>query len=197
MDERAVQAHDVDVVKVLEPQLLGRQAMLSGEIARTTDYEMIPEVMRVERAGEDVHDTLPGEQAIVYHVKGKGLVVLTACGHAGVVNTVRHAQETTGIDKVHAIVGGFHLSGAPEERIERTSDDLVAFDPDVIVPMHCTGIETINALQQRAPKGDIQFCRYAISVLSDSLLPGRRSFGHAGRLWWLGGVNETGHSRCR
>ena len=106
--------------------------------------------MRGERNLQDVHDTLPGEQALVYHLRGKGLVILTACGHAGVVNTVRHAQQATGVDEVHAVIGGFHLSGAPEERIERTADDLIALNPDIIVPMHCTGIETIAALRQRA-----------------------------------------------
>jgi 7,8-dihydropterin-6-yl-methyl-4-(beta-D-ribofuranosyl)aminobenzene 5'-phosphate synthase len=77
--------------------------------------------------------------------------VLTACGHAGVVNTVMHAREVTGIEEVHAVIGGFHLSGAPADRIERTVDDLLAFDPDLIVPMHCTGIETIDRLCERAP----------------------------------------------
>ena len=153
LDEDAVMQHGIDVVKVREPQMLSGQAMLSGEIARTTDYEVIPKAMRVahEDGDGDEHDTLPGEQSLVYHVKGKGLVVLTACGHAGVVNTVRHAQEVTGVEHVHAIIGGFHLSGAPEERIERTADDLVGFNPDIIVPMHCTGIETIDALRERAP----------------------------------------------
>ena len=150
LDEHAVAAHGVDVVKITQPQVLSGHAMLSGEIARTTDYEIIPDVMRVERDGQDIHDTLPGEQALVYHLRGKGLVILTACGHAGVVNTVRHAQEATGVDEVHAVIGGFHLSGAPEERIERTADDLIALNPDIIVPMHCTGIETIEALRQRA-----------------------------------------------
>ncbi len=151
LDEQAVMAHDIGVVKVREPQVLAGQAMLSGEITRSTDYEVMPKAMRVARDGEDTHDTLPGEQAVVYHVKGKGLVVLTACGHAGVVNTVRHAQEVTGVAEVHAVIGGFHLSGAPEARIERTADDLVALAPDIIVPMHCTGIETIDALRARAP----------------------------------------------
>jgi 7,8-dihydropterin-6-yl-methyl-4-(beta-D-ribofuranosyl)aminobenzene 5'-phosphate synthase len=96
-------------------------------------------------------DNLDGEQALVYHLKGKGLVVLTACGHAGVVNTVLHAQEATGVDKVHAIIGGFHLSAAPAERIAQTVEGLAAFDPELIVPMHCTGIDTIEALERRLP----------------------------------------------
>lgn len=150
LDEAAVEAMHVGVVKVRDPQLLSGQALLSGQIARRTDYEAMPASMRVERDGEDINDQLPGEQSLVYHLKGKGLVVLTACGHAGVVNTVMHAREVTGVEEVHAVLGGFHLSGAPRERIERTADDLMAFDPDIIVPMHCTGIETIEALRKRA-----------------------------------------------
>ena len=63
-----------------------------------------------------------------------------------------HAREVTGVEKVHAVIGGFHLSGAPPEKIARTVDDLLAFDPDVIVPMHCTGIDTIDQLCERAPE---------------------------------------------
>lgn len=150
--QEAVEACNVGVVKVREPQLLSGQAMLSGEIVRRTDYEVMPPSMRVERDGVDTHDELMGEQSIVYHVRGKGLVVLTACGHAGVVNTVMHAREVTGVEKVHAVIGGFHLSGAPSDKIERTVDDLLSFDPDYVVPMHCTGIETIERLSQRAPE---------------------------------------------
>jgi 7,8-dihydropterin-6-yl-methyl-4-(beta-D-ribofuranosyl)aminobenzene 5'-phosphate synthase len=143
---------NVGVVKVKAPQLLSGQVLLSGEIARRTSYETSSPMSRVVRDGSDIEDKLPGEQALVYHLKGKGLVVLTACGHAGVVNTVMHAREVTGVDKVHAIIGGFHLSGAQPERIRKTVDDLASFDPDLIVPMHCTGIETIDALSERLPK---------------------------------------------
>ena len=152
LDQAAVEALGVGVVKVREPQLLSGQALLSGEIARRTDYEVMPSSMRVSRDGVDSHDTLPGEQAIIYHLKGKGLVVLTACGHAGVVNTVLHAREITGVEEVHAVIGGFHLSGAPSDKIERTVEDLLSFDPDLIVPMHCTGIETIDQLCRHAPE---------------------------------------------
>lgn len=151
LDEAAIAALNVGVVKVREPQVLASQAMLSGEITRRTAYEKSSPSARIESGDGDVEDALAGEQALVYHLKGKGLVVLTACGHAGVVNTVMHAREVTGVDKVHAIIGGFHLSGAAPERIRNTVEDLAAFQPDVVVPMHCTGIETIDALSERLP----------------------------------------------
>ena len=151
LDEAYVAGKRVEIVKVKTPEVLGGQAMVSGEIARRTAYEKGSPVWRVEKDGADVVDNLDGEQALVYHLKGKGLVVLTACGHAGIVNTVLHAQEATGVDKVHAIIGGFHLSAAPAERIAQTVEGLAAFDPELIVPMHCTGIDTIEALERRLP----------------------------------------------
>lgn len=151
LDEAFVAGQRIEIVKVRSPELLGAQAMLSGEIRRRTAYETGASIWRVEKDGVDIVDELPGEQALVYHLRGKGLVVLTACGHAGVVNTVLHAMETTGIDRVHAIIGGFHLSGAPAERIAQTVEGLAACNPDLIVPMHCSGIAMIEQLQRRLP----------------------------------------------
>ena len=78
------------------------------------------------------------------------LVAITSCGHAGVINSVRHVQKVTGIDKVHAVVGGFHLAPAPDEIVAKTVDALKAIDPDYIIPMHCTGWNT-TAVQRVMP----------------------------------------------
>ena len=151
LDEAFVTGQGIDIVRVKDPQVLGGQALVSGEIARRTPYEVSSPAMRVEQAGHDQQDDLVGEQALVYQLRGKGLVVLTACGHAGVVNTVLHAQDVTGVSEIHAVIGGFHLSGASDERIGQTVEGLAALDPKLIVPMHCTGLATIEALQQRLP----------------------------------------------
>jgi len=151
LDEAFIAGKRVEIVKVKNPEVLGRQALLSGEIARRTPYEKEASVVQVKKNGTSVVDNLDGEQALVYHLRGNGLVVLTACGHAGVVNTVLHAQEVTGVDKVHAVIGGFHLSGASTERISQTVQGLVEINPDLIIPMHCTGMATINALSVRMP----------------------------------------------
>ena len=85
------------------------------------------------------------------------VVVLTGCGHSGIVNVVRHAQQLTGIDHLHAVVGGFHLSGplfAPI--IPPTVDALAALRPDVVVPAHCTGRDATNAISARLPEAFIQ-----------------------------------------
>ena len=88
---------------------------------------------------------------MVLNAKGKGLVVLSGCAHAGIVNTVRHAQKITGVEKVHTVIGGFHLSGAKPELIQRTIADIKAIAPDYIVPTHCTGYEAITAFSREMP----------------------------------------------
>jgi 7,8-dihydropterin-6-yl-methyl-4-(beta-D-ribofuranosyl)aminobenzene 5'-phosphate synthase len=86
-------------------------------------------------------------------VRGKGLVVLTGCGHSGVVNIVRHAQKLTGETRLAAVVGGFHRSGplfAPI--IAATVDGLKAMGPAMIVPGHCTGFEAVRAISLAMPE---------------------------------------------
>jgi 7,8-dihydropterin-6-yl-methyl-4-(beta-D-ribofuranosyl)aminobenzene 5'-phosphate synthase len=85
-------------------------------------------------------------------VKDRGLVVITSCGHAGVINSVRQAQKASGLDKVHAVVGGFHLAPAPENVVARTVEAFKAINPDYILPSHCTGWNTIFAIQRELPK---------------------------------------------
>jgi 7,8-dihydropterin-6-yl-methyl-4-(beta-D-ribofuranosyl)aminobenzene 5'-phosphate synthase len=104
------------------------------------------------KPGDLVPDLFQGEHATAYHVKDRGLVVITSCGHAGVINSVRQVQKATGVQKVHAIVGGFHLAPAPDEIVARTIEAFRQIDPDYIIPMHCTGINTIMAVHQAMPK---------------------------------------------
>ena len=87
----------------------------------------------------------------LFNVKGKGLVVITSCAHAGVVNTTKQAQKVAGIEKVHAIIGGFHLIGTRPEIIQRTVADIKAIAPDLIVPMHCTRFETMAVVAKDMP----------------------------------------------
>jgi 7,8-dihydropterin-6-yl-methyl-4-(beta-D-ribofuranosyl)aminobenzene 5'-phosphate synthase len=77
--------------------------------------------------------------------------VLSGCAHRGIVNTVKHAQKTTGTEKVCAVIGGFHLTGAKPELIQRTIADMKAIHPEYIVPTHCTGFEAISAFAREMP----------------------------------------------
>jgi 7,8-dihydropterin-6-yl-methyl-4-(beta-D-ribofuranosyl)aminobenzene 5'-phosphate synthase len=86
-------------------------------------------------------------------VAGKGLVVLTGCGHAGVVNILRHARRVTGVERVYAVIGGFHLTGkAFEPIIDRTVAAVAELRPSIVVPAHCTGSKAQLALAQRLPQ---------------------------------------------
>jgi 7,8-dihydropterin-6-yl-methyl-4-(beta-D-ribofuranosyl)aminobenzene 5'-phosphate synthase len=86
------------------------------------------------------HDPIADDQSLVLHLEGRGLVLITGCCHAGIINTIRHAQRLTGIKEVYALVGGFHLTGpAFAPIVEETIDALQRIDPKIIIPMHCTG----------------------------------------------------------
>ena len=126
-------------------------AYLTGSIERVTAYEQVPQTFLVQRGEKLEHDTFPGEQALVVEVKGKGLVVISGCAHAGIVNTVRQARRIAGTDKVHAIMGGFHLTGAKPEVIQSTVADVKAMRPDYIVPAHCSGFEAMVAFSREMP----------------------------------------------
>ncbi len=104
-----------------------------------------------ERRGELVPDSHPEEHATCYIVKGRGLVVVSSCSHAGIVNSVKTAMAVSGIDKLHAVIGGFHLIASKPDYIEHTIDEFEALAPDVVVPMHCSGTNFIEAMRRRMP----------------------------------------------
>lgn len=141
----------VKIVEVREPTLIVPGAYLTGNIERVTEYEKGSPILLIKRGNQIQPDLFIGEQSLVFNVKGKGLVVVSSCAHAGIVNTVKHAQKMTGIEKVHAVIGGFHLSGARPEVIQRTIADMKSIAPEFIVPMHCTGFEAITAFQREMP----------------------------------------------
>jgi 7,8-dihydropterin-6-yl-methyl-4-(beta-D-ribofuranosyl)aminobenzene 5'-phosphate synthase len=91
---------------------------------------------------------LTDERFLAAHVRGKGLVVFSACSHAGIVNVLHHAHEAFPELKLHAVMGGFHLSGPTEAVISETVRDLGSFGLDLIVPAHCTGWRAVNALER-------------------------------------------------
>lgn len=104
-----------------------------------------------ERRGELVKDLHPEEHATCYIVQGRGLVVISSCGHAGIVNSIRTAMAVAKIDKLHAVIGGFHLTASKPDYIEHTVDELEKMKPDVVVPMHCSGEGFIAAMRHRMP----------------------------------------------
>jgi 7,8-dihydropterin-6-yl-methyl-4-(beta-D-ribofuranosyl)aminobenzene 5'-phosphate synthase len=141
----------VEIKEIKEPTEAIPGCWLTGDIERITEYEKGASTLFVKRGRKLERDYLAGEQALVCNVKGKGLVVISGCAHAGIVNTVKHAQKITGIQKVHAIVGGFHLVNSEPEIIGKTIADIQAMKPDHIVPTHCTGFEAMAAFAREMP----------------------------------------------
>lgn len=105
-----------------------------------------------ERQGKLIKDTHPEEHATCFIVKGCGLVVISSCGHTGIVNTVRMAKAVTNTENVHAVIGGFHLGTAPDDYINHTVEAFKEFDPDVVLPMHCSGARFIDAMRRTMPE---------------------------------------------
>ena len=152
LDRGDVARWDVDVVDVAEPVVLAEGALLSGEMRATEPYEAIPPSLRMEQDGALVQDTFIGEQTLVAHVRDRGLVVVTSCSHRGIVGICRNAMRVSGVPKIHAVLGGFHLSGLDDERIDRVVETLRSFEVDYLVPQHCTGFEAFVRLAQRMGK---------------------------------------------
>lgn len=141
----------VRIVQVKDPTPIVPGAYMTGDIERVTEYEKGSPILLVKKGDKMDRDYFSGEQSLMFNVKGKGLVVLSSCAHTGIVNTVKHAQKVTGIDKVHTVIGGFHLTGAKPEVIQQTIADIKAANPEYIVPMHCSGFEAISGFSIAMP----------------------------------------------
>jgi 7,8-dihydropterin-6-yl-methyl-4-(beta-D-ribofuranosyl)aminobenzene 5'-phosphate synthase len=132
--------------------LLDNTILFLGEIPHATDFEKGWPLPHCQKDGKEVWDAIEDDTSIVMNLKDKGLVIVSGCAHAGIVNTVRHAMAVTGIDKVHAVMGGFHLSGPFfESIIDRTTEEIKKIHPAFIIPTHCTGRKAIMAMEKQMP----------------------------------------------
>jgi 7,8-dihydropterin-6-yl-methyl-4-(beta-D-ribofuranosyl)aminobenzene 5'-phosphate synthase len=150
----ALEGMGFDIVEERRPSfLLDGSVLITGEVDRTTPFETGFEGHEVLRDGDWEPDPLIlDDQALVVSLRDRGLVVLSGCGHAGIVNTARYAQRITGEQAIAAIVGGFHLSGPMFEAIiEPTVEALGTLGPALLVPAHCTGWKAIHRLAARFP----------------------------------------------
>jgi 7,8-dihydropterin-6-yl-methyl-4-(beta-D-ribofuranosyl)aminobenzene 5'-phosphate synthase len=155
LSRSALESEGFTVIERRQPSLLlDGSVLITGEVDRTTDFERGLPFHEAYRAGSWEPDPLVlDEQALVVEVRGRGLVVLTGCGHAGAVNIARHALRLTGTDRLHAMLGGFHLSGpAFEPIIEPTVSAFAELAPDVLVPAHCTGWKAQNRFAADLPE---------------------------------------------
>jgi len=149
------QLTQVKLIETKQPLLVADgTALVTGEIPRETSYEK-GYAKHSSLVSGDLHSDplILDDRALVINAKGKGLVVLSGCAHAGIINTIRYAQRITGIADVYAVIGGFHLAGKENEtRIEQTISDLKLISPKLIVPSHCTGWRGTFAIANALPQ---------------------------------------------
>lgn len=132
--------------------LLDDTVLFLGEVPRKTAFEKVGQDFCYEKDSKELWDDIIDDSAIALNLKGKGLVVLTGCAHSGIINTLRHAREVTGQDRIHALMGGFHLKGTdPATVVNPTIEGLIDADPAYVVPTHCTGRNEIMEIERRMP----------------------------------------------
>ncbi|MEK6777988.1 MAG: MBL fold metallo-hydrolase [bacterium] len=147
-------SENIEIIEKVGPSMLvDGMVLVSGEVARTTDFEKGFPLHYAKR--HDVWEPDPlimDDQCVIVNVRSKGLVVVTGCGHSGIINIIRHAQAITGIEKVYAVIGGFHLTGGLfEPIIPATVAALQKIGPRYLVPGHCTGWSAVHQIARAMP----------------------------------------------
>ena len=167
LDRKQIAAQKVQTILCETPTVIEGHAFTTGKIKRNSVERVLPNTFvdyKPESAGCDFgHYTaaeLQGnfqpdehvhEHATCFNIRGKGLVVISSCGHVGIVNSVRQAQEISGIQKVHAVVGGFHLGPAPADYLKQIVGEIKKLEPDVVIPMHCSGLNFLLEARAQMP----------------------------------------------
>jgi len=169
LDRQAIRDAGLTVTFAEQPSVLADHGFTTGAITRGSfERVLAPTRMSVGVTGglgcapeklpeakrnlSLVPDDFEHEQATAYNVRGRGLVVMTSCGHRGIINSVRAAMRVAGTDKLHAVLGGFHLAPHPVEYQRQTAAELKALAPDYIIPMHCSRETFINIVQAEMPE---------------------------------------------
>jgi len=148
----ALTAHGARVVNTREAQvILGGMAYVSGEIPRVTSFERGLKGQHrrtLDGTGWELDELIMDERFVAVNVAGKGIIVLTACSHAGVINVLTHARTCFGDAPLYGVIGGLHLTGSNEKIIPETVAELRGLELSVIAPGHCTGWRAVNAFAQ-------------------------------------------------
>ncbi len=149
---------NIELIEEIGPSmLLDEMLLVSGEVSRTTGFETGFRYHFAMRSGVWEPDPLiMDDQCVILNVRGKGLVVITGCGHSGIINILRHARQLTGIQTIYAVVGGFHLTGRQfEPIIPQTIAALGEIKPRYIMPGHCTGWSATHQIARTMPEAFI------------------------------------------
>lgn len=156
IDRGALNAANVAITIFEGPSLVAEHGFTTGQIGQKSfEKTLSPSVMKIgvaqgfgcqaanlpedERTASTIPDQFRHEIATAYNIKGRGLVVLTSCSHRGVVNAIKQAQTASGVTKIHAVIGGFHLAPYKDDYIADTVAALKEMDVDYVVPLHCSG----------------------------------------------------------
>ena len=150
MIENLANQHKLKLIETTEPIILANGITTSGEIEIFDENEVTKGMYLMVGRKEFAKNTFRDEISIYINVKDKGLVVITGCGHTGVVNTIKHGQKLTGIEKVYAVIGGFHKEWETTEDIEESVKFIEDLNPEITCGMHCTGFE-FNKIMCRHP----------------------------------------------
>jgi 7,8-dihydropterin-6-yl-methyl-4-(beta-D-ribofuranosyl)aminobenzene 5'-phosphate synthase len=174
IDRGRLKALGVDVVQSEASVVIEGHAFTTGAIPRTSIERVLPNswveygtkdnvgcdpktymnhhFTPEELSGKPQPDQHWHEHATCFRVGDRGLVVISSCGHAGIINTLRRAQEVSGIEKIYALVGGFHLAPAPDDYLRQVMAELKKFDLDHVLPMHCSGQNFVDLAKQEMPE---------------------------------------------
>jgi 7,8-dihydropterin-6-yl-methyl-4-(beta-D-ribofuranosyl)aminobenzene 5'-phosphate synthase len=156
LDRQALEKADLAVTYAEGPSLVAGYGFTTGRIDQTSFEKLLsPSAMKIgvdhgfgcyadglpedERTKAVIPDQFRHEIATAFNLKGRGLIVLTSCSHRGVINAIKQAQAASGVDKVHAVIGGFHLAPYKEDYVRDTIASLKDIDADYVIPLHCTG----------------------------------------------------------
>lgn len=144
---------EIKLVISEEPSTIASDLVLvTNTVERVTDFEKGFPFCEIKINGEWVTDPFEDDQALAVKIKGKGLVVVGGCSHAGIINTIKYCQKLSGTEKIHAVMGGFHLNDKIfEPIIKPTIEEMKKLEPEYIVPMHCTGWKAMNDFEKEMP----------------------------------------------
>jgi 7,8-dihydropterin-6-yl-methyl-4-(beta-D-ribofuranosyl)aminobenzene 5'-phosphate synthase len=174
LDRRKLRALNVEPVLSEDPIVIEGHAFTTGAVPRTsiehvlpnswveigikdglgcdanayTNHHFTPE----ELAGKPQPDQHWHEHATCFRLGDRGLVVITSCGHGGIINTLKRAQEVSGVEKIYALVGGFHLAPAPDDYLRQVMAELQKFDLEHVMPMHCSGQNFVDLANKEMPE---------------------------------------------
>ena len=156
LDRKALEDANVVVTYAEGPALIADHGFTTGHIGQTSFEKLLsPSAMKIgvdhgigcyadkfpedERTKAVIPDQFRHEIATAFNLRGRGLIVLTSCSHRGVINAIKQAQAASGVNKVHAVIGGFHLAPYKEDYVRDTIAALKSIEIDYVIPLHCTG----------------------------------------------------------